>query len=131
MQNFKFHILGNYPNHGQDLEQSLRFELTGKLEKADNLPHTLGADCLDFQIKSARATVCKGTDLDAYLAIDAAKRYIYATADGTAYIMSRAEYKEFCTRFGTVTVESKKNGGGSKIRFKSESKKMREWLERA
>lgn len=129
MKKFTFRRLGNYNNRGQDIEQSIRFELTGEVLKADNLAHHLGGDCLNFQIKSARATVCKGLDLKAYLDMDAATAYIYGTQDGTGYIMSREEYESFCEEFSTPTTESSKNGGKPKLRLKSESKALLEWLE--
>ena len=110
-----------YKNNGQHMEQWTRFTLTGEIAKADNLAHNLGADCLGYQIKSARATVCKGTDIRAYLATDMATEYIYATAEGIAYVMTRVEYIEFVEMFGTVTRESAANGGAEKIRLKSES----------
>ena len=110
-----------YKNNGQHMEQWTRFTLTGEIAKADNLAHNLGADCLGYQIKSARATVCKGTDIRAYLATDMATEYIYATAEGIAYVMTRVEYIEFVEMFGTVTRESSANGGAEKIRLKSES----------
>lgn len=110
-----------YKNNGQHMEQWTRFTLTGETTKADNLAHDKGADCLGYQIKSARATVCKGTDIRAYLATDMATKYIYATADGIAYVMTRVEYIEFVEKFGTVTRESQANGGAEKIRLKSES----------
>lgn len=125
---FKFKYLNNYLNHGQDAEQSVRFTLTGIIAKADNLRHDFGADCLNYQIKSARATVCKGDDLKAYLDLDAATAYIYADNDGIAWVMNRSEYEAFCTEFGTLTADSRKNGGQVKIRLKSESKAMKEWL---
>ena len=131
MKKFTFEYLGNYHNHGQDAEQSIRLRLTGEICKADNVEHSKGTDCLSYQIKSARATVCKGTDLKAYLDMDASKEFIYGCNDGTAYIMNRAEYESFVKAFGTVTTDSRANGGGAKIRLKSESKAMREWLERA
>jgi hypothetical protein len=121
MTKFFFEYLNNYANHGQNAEQSVRKALTGEVVKADNLAHNKGADCLGYQIKSARATVCKGTDIRAYLATDCATEYIYCTNDGTAYIMSRTEYIEFVEVFGTVTRESSRNGGATKIRLKSES----------
>lgn len=128
MTTFKFKYLNNYRNHGQNAEQSVRFTLTGELLKADNVRYDLGADCMNFQIKSARATVCKGTDLKAYLDLDAATAYIYAANDGTAYVMNRDEYEQFCTKFGSIQANSRKNGGDLKIRLKSESKAMTEWL---
>jgi hypothetical protein len=128
MKTFKFEYLNNYANHGQNAEQSVRFTLTGEVVKADNLRYDLGTDCLNYQIKSARATVCKGTDLKAYLDLDASSEYIYADNDGTAWIMNREEYESFCTEFGSVQADSRKNGGDLKIRLKSESKAMKEWL---
>jgi hypothetical protein len=130
MTKFNFTLLNNYKNNGQNVEQSIRFTLTGKIEKADNIAHNKGTDCLNYQIKSARATVCKGRNLGTYLNEDASKAYIYGALDGTAYIMSRQEYENFIENFGTLTRESKKNGGGEKIRLGHETKKMREWLER-
>ena len=117
-----------YKNNGQHMEQWTRFTLTGENAKADNLAHDKGADCLGYQIKSARATVCKGTDIRAYLATDMATAYIYATADGIAYVMTRVEYIEFVEKFGTVTKESASNGGAEKIRLKSESSALLAYL---
>jgi hypothetical protein len=121
-----------YANNGQHAEQVVRYTLTGEIVKADNIPATQGGDLGDIQIKSARATVCKGNDLDAYLQEDKANRYAYVTDDfKTAYIMSKDAWRDFVKAFGTLTRESHKNGGKEKIRLKHESKEMREWLERA
>ena len=128
MTTFKFNYLNNYANHGQNAEQSIRFKLTGTIERADNLAHNLGADCLTYQIKSARASVCKGRDIRAYLAEDKASEYIYGTNDGTAYVMSKEEYIAFVEEFGTVTKESNKNGGAEKIRLKHETTAMLTYL---
>ena len=60
---------------------------------------------------------------------DAAKRFAYVLKDFTrAYIMDKITYIAFIKAFGTVTRESEKNGGAEKIRLKSESKAMLEWL---
>lgn len=121
-----------YSNNGQHAEQVFRFALTGKLCKADNLPATAGADVADIQIKSARATVCHGSDLDAGIARDRANRFAYVSADfATAYIMTRAEWLDLCHHFATLTTESKANGGHAKYRLCKETKALREWLERA
>ena len=117
-----------YANNGQHMEQWTRYTLTGERAKADNLAHDKGADCMGYQIKSARATVCKGTDIRAYLATDKATAYIYATADGIAYVMSRTEYIAFVEVFGTITRESSRNGGAVKIRLKSESSALLAYL---
>ena len=64
-----------YKNNGQHAEQVARYTLTGEVCKADNKPFTAGGDCGDIQIKSARATVCHGTDIKAHIAMDGANRY--------------------------------------------------------
>ena len=117
-----------YKNNGQHLEQWFRYSLTGKIEKADNLAHDKGCDLFNYSIKSARATVCKGTDLLSYLATDKATEFVYITANGIAYIMSKTEYIAFVNTFGTVTRESAKNGGHEKIRLGHETEKLLEWL---
>lgn len=117
-----------YTNNGQHLEQTFRFNLTGNIEKADNLPHDKGTDIDNYSVKSARATVCKGTDLTTYLNTDKATEFVYITKDLVAYIMSKSEYIDFVNEFGTVTTESAKNGGKEKIRLGHETAKMLEWL---
>jgi hypothetical protein len=114
-----------YANNGQHLEQIYRFNKSGKICKADN---NKGCDYEDIQIKSARATICKGTDLKSHIENDVAKRYVYITKSLVAYEMNKTEYFEFCEKFVTVTRESAKNGGAEKMRLKSESKAMIEWL---
>ena len=124
-------ITRTYKNNGQHLEQVFRYNLTGKVEKADNLKATDGTDLLNYSIKSARATVCKGTDLNTHLATDKATEFVYITKDLIAYIMNKTEYTEFVNLFGTVTTESTKNGGHTKIRLGHETTKMTEWLANA
>ena len=117
-----------YANNGQHLEQTFRFNLTGIIEKADNIAHDKGTDFGNYSIKSARATVCKGTDLTTYLDTDKATEFVYITKNLVAYIMSKTEYIDFVNEFGTVTTESAKNGGKEKIRLGHETAKMLEWL---
>ena len=117
-----------YTNNGQHLEQVFRYNLTGEIAKADNLAHDKGTDLLNYSVKSARATVCKGTDLDTYLDTDKATEFVYITKNLIAYIMNRTEYTAFVKTFGTVTCESAKNGGHKKIRLGHETAKLLEWL---
>lgn len=119
-----------YKNNGQHLEQKIRYFFTGEIVKADNLEHSKGADILNYQVKSARATVCRGRDLLAYLEMDSATEFIYISKDEIAYIMSKEEYINFVKEFGTVTRESTKNGGHEKIRLGHETSKLLEWLEK-
>lgn len=128
MTMFRFNYLNNYTNHGQNAEQSIRYELTGAISKADNVAHDKGTDCLEYQIKSARATVCKGTNLVEYLNNDKASAYIYGTNNGYAFVMDRNEYIDFVNTFGTITKESNKNGGAEKIRLKHETSTMIIWF---
>ena len=117
-----------YTNNGQHLEQVFRYNLTGEIAKADNLAHDKGTDLFHYSVKSARATVCKGEDLAAYLATDKATEFVYITKTLTAYIMTKAVWLLFCQTFGTITTESIENGGGKKIRLKHETPKMLQWL---
>lgn len=118
----------NY-KHGQTAEYIARYTLTGKACKADNVKFTESADCNDIQIKSARATICTGTDIKAHIAIDAAKKYGYVIKDfSVMYIMTPTEYLEFTETFKTVTTDSVKNGGAVKTRLKSESKALIQYL---
>lgn len=121
--------VSGYKNRGQAREQDFRFAYNKTMEKADNKKATVCADIDDIQIKSARATICQGLDVDGYLAQDKANRYAYVTKNETAYIMTKKEYAEFAKRFHTVTRESTKNGGATKMRFLDENQKMVAWLE--
>ena len=119
-----------YKNNGQHAEQVVKYSLLGTVEKADNTPYYKSGDINDLQIKSAKATICKGLDLLEHLAKDKATSYGYVIKDfSKMFVMNRKEYIEFVTIFGTVTRESAKNGGAEKIRLKSESRAMIEWLE--
>ena len=120
-----------YANNGQHAEQVARFTLTCEIVKPDNKPFTVGADVLDIQVKSARATVCKGLDIRAHVAIDAAKCYGYVTADfSKMYVMSPDEWIEFVERFATATVDSSK-AHNDILKLPRENKDVRRWLERA
>jgi hypothetical protein len=126
-----------YKNNGQQMEANIRFTITDKIARADNIPFYMGADCETaaerYQIKSARATVCKGAtlaDLDEHIKRDRATRYIYATKCGAAYVMSACEFREFADKFGRITRESDKNGGAIKRRLGYETPAMLAYLEK-
>lgn len=123
-------IARTYKNNGQHAEQVVRYTLTGEIVKADNKPYTECGDVFDMQVKSARATVCYGTDIEAHIARDAATSYAYVTKDfNTMYVMSPAEWKTFISAFSTVTRDSKKRGGRVKLRLKDETSKMITYLQ--
>ena len=52
----------------------------------------------------------------------------YVARDFTVYIMNAEEFREFLMTFCYVARESYKNGGKLKVRARSESKRMVEWL---
>lgn len=55
--------------------------------------------------------------------------FVYITKDYIAYIMNLDEFKTFIYSFCYLDRESKKNGGGIKIKCRAESKKMLRWFE--
>jgi hypothetical protein len=119
-------IARTYKNNGQHAEQVVRYTLTHEIQKADNRE---GCDIDNIQIKSSRATVCKGTNTNEFIDKDCATYYYYVNKDFTiAYVMNKEQYKQFVELFGTVTKDSKKNGGQIKTRLKEENSKMVEWL---
>ena len=119
-------ITREYKNNGQHAEQVMRYTLTGEMCKADNRQ---APDVQGIQVKSARATICKGTDIAEYVGNDTATAYAYVTGDyATAYIMTPAEYVQFAQKFATVTRESTKNGGAVKTRFKHETTALLTYL---
>lgn len=121
------HIEGYYKNRGQQAERAFRYTMTGRLEHADNLQ---GADCLGIQVKTSKASICRGLDIRAHVAQDSAEGYAYVLADlSTAYIMNPEEWVVFIDNFGHADRDSNgRNGGGVKLRLKTENKAMREWL---
>lgn len=116
-----------YKNNGQEAERVVRYTLTGQLEKADNKQ---GADCNGIQIKTSKASICKGLDIRAHVATDGCNAYMYVLADfSKGYIMNAEEYIAFIDLFGHADKDSSgKNHGNVKIRLKTENKAMREWL---
>ena len=115
-----------YKNVGQHAEQTLRFKLTGRIWRADNRQ---APDVQGIQVKSARATICRGTDIADHVGHDTATAYAYVTSDfTTAYIMTPVEYVQFAQRFATVTRESTKNGGAIKTRLKHETTALLTYL---
>lgn len=132
-----------YANNGQHAQQKVCYTLTGKHQKADNKPFTAGGDVGTMQVKSARATICKGSDIKAHVALDGATCYGYVTKGfDTLYVMTPSEYIEFVSRFAYVDHDSTtarkssnghggSNGGGAKLKLRTcaENKEMYKWFE--
>jgi hypothetical protein len=120
-------FISDYTKNGQALEQIARYTLTGERLKADNIPHNVAPDCGIYQIKSAKATVCVGLDLEGYIAEDVAIEFMFCTRDRRGYCMTKAEWLLFCQVFGYASTTS---DGRPSWRLRDESKKMLRWLER-
>lgn len=133
--------VSNYENKGKAYEQSLRYFLGGTMEKGDSLAFDKGSDYepLHMSIKSesftlASANVMKSTTFEGqvneYFERVASKRFAYVANTLKVYDMTAREFKEFVNRFCSFQQESAKNGGGYKVRMRSESKAVMEWLEK-
>lgn len=117
-------------NNGIHKEQTYEFTKVGTISNHDNKPFWLGGDVGDVQVKSSRATVCKGYDIRKHVEMDGATSYAYVNETATvAYEMNATEYIAFVEMFSIKDRESGKNGGAEKLRLKKENKKMVEWLE--
>lgn len=127
MKKIKIEKISTLKNNGQACEQDLRFALTGRIERPDNRKGE--TDIFDIQIKSARATLCKGTNLEDYVYSNEANRFAYVTAERVVYIMSKDEFYLFACEFATITTDSSKNGGSQKMRLRYETPTMLAWLE--
>lgn len=111
-----------YKNNGIHAQQVACYTLTNELKGHDNLRYDKGADILDYQVKSAKASLHDPN-------LEKASKFIYVSKDfKTLYIMNRAEYQDFINNFSYKSKESQKNGGGEKLRLLDESKRMLQWL---
>ena len=113
-----------YKNIGQQAELAYKYNMTGKIEKADNIDHRNGTDFEDCQIKSYHATVAIGTtDIEEYLKDDKATYFVYVTKDfTTAYKMNKYEYIQMVKLFTTIDTDSTHQF--ETLRFRREPKEM-------
>lgn len=110
----------------------------------DRLPYHMGSDLetdtMHCSIKSARfslmsGSLCNGlTDFESIWELFASKVksdvFAYVTQNSEVYLMDKTEFCEFVHNFCGLEKESKKNGGATKIKMRSESKAVLEWLDR-
>lgn len=117
-----------YNNNGQQVEVDLSYTLTGKPQKVSN--EKGGADVLTYQVKSFRATVCHGHDLNNILTEykDAEAFAFCDRNEATWYEMTKAEFIEFVRLFAEYTYDSKKNGGRCKVRLNRRIKEQKAYL---
>lgn len=133
------HIERNYKNDGAHAEQMLTYTLTGEMRTHDSVPFDKGSDIPEFEmsVKSARATIVSGalmhsddkdTQMAEYFSRVASKVFAYVSKTEIAYLMDAVEFHAFLAKFVNMERESEKNGGKMKMRLRSESKAMIEWL---
>lgn len=131
-----------YANYGNHVQQALDYTLTGKIRKHDAIPFDKGSDIpeLKMSVKSngftlASSRINYGDTFEAkvndYMSRTHSEQFAYVTLDGIAYIMDKATFEKFVRTFCYLDRESKRNGGGLKVKCLKESKKMLQWLERA
>lgn len=124
-------------NAGINAEQSLRYFLHGYTTAHDSRRFDEASDIDNISVKSAHFTLVQGGLLngselepmvDDYFSRVHSTEFAYVARDFTVYMMNAEEFREFLMTFGTVERDSYKNGGKLKVRARSESKRMVEWL---
>ena len=124
-------------NAGINAEQPLRYFLHGYTTAHDSRRFDEASDIDNISVKSAHFTLVQGGLLngselepmvDDYFSRVHSTEFAYVARDFTVYMMNAEEFREFLMTFGTVERDSYKNGGKLKVRARSESKRMVEWL---
>ena len=137
------YTITNYGFHhkeGINKQQCLDQHLTGKHSKHDSVRWDRGSDIPEFHmsVKSAKFSLVAGGQLrgetmsemlDDFFARVASISFAYVTKDYKVYVMDAHEFREFLDTFGYFSYESQQNNGLRKIKAKSESKAMIEWLQ--
>lgn len=130
-----------YKNHGMHAEQTLVHELTGEIRKHDRVAYNVGSDIPEFNmsVKSSGATLMSARFCESEIKEEILNQFFTYTASSSfafviddlsmAYVMNKTEFMEFCTEFGYTSRESTKNGGGIKVQFYKQSKRMIKWFE--
>lgn len=137
MYTFKIANLNISHNAGINAEQSLRYFLHGYTTAHDSRRFDEASDIDNISVKSAHFTLVQGGLLngselepmvDDYFSRVHSTEFAYVARDFTVYMMNAKEFREFLMAFCTVERDSYKNGGKLKVRARSESKKMMNWL---
>lgn len=137
MKTLKITNLNISHNAGINAEQSLRYFLHGYTTAHDSRRFDEASDIDNISVKSAHFTLVQGGLLngselepmvDDYFSRVHSTEFAYVARDFTVYMMNAKEFREFLMAFCTVERDSYKNGGKLKVRARSESKKMVEWL---
>ena len=128
-----------HAKEGINKEQCLDYHYNRRHGNHDNLKWNEGSDIPEqhISVKSAKFSLCAGGQLagetikemiDDYFARVASLVFAYVTKNYEVYEMNATEFRAFLEQFAYISRESETNGGKSKIKAKSESKAMLEWL---
>lgn len=128
-----------YKNWGMHCEQALAYTLTGEIRTHDKVPFNVESDipeenmsvkASNFSLASAKVNHGETFEekLEDYANRVHSTKFAYVTQDLVAYVMDLTEFILFIKTFCRLGKESTSHGGGTKIRCRAESKKMREWL---
>lgn len=137
MRTLKITNLNISHNTGINAEQSLRYFLHGYTTAHDSRRFDEASDIDNISVKSAHFTLVQGGLLngselepmiDDYFSRVHSTEFAYVARDFTVYMMNAKEFREFLMAFCAVERDSYKNGGKLKVRARSESKKMINWL---
>lgn len=137
MRTLKITNLNISHNAGINAEQSLRYFLHGYTTAHDSRRFDEASDIDNISVKSAHFTLVQGGLLngselepmvDDYFSRVHSTEFAYVARDFTVYMMNAEEFREFLMTFCTVERDSYKNGGKLKVRARSESKRMMNWL---
>lgn len=137
MYTFKIANLNISHNAGINAEQSLRYFLHGYTTAHDNRRFDKASDIDNISVKAARFSLAQGgllngstleTMVNDYFSRVHSTEFAYVDRCFIVHIMNAKEFREFLMAFCTVERDSYKNGGKLKVRARSESKKMMNWL---
>lgn len=116
-------------NKGQAKECALSIAWRGIPKMPDNVKGTQAPDLCGFQVKSARATLGKGTDLQGIIDRTACQGFVYITEEYDAYTMDKQEFSAFAHTFAIIDRDSHANGGAVKMRLPKETRALLCYLE--
>ena len=107
--------------------------------KAYNVASDIEVGNRKISVKASKFSLMSGSLCEGYTTFEEiwklyetkchSNEWAYITKDYTAYFMNKAEFKDFVFQFCVTEKESEKNGGAVKIRCRTETQKMINWLQ--
>ena len=138
------YITADSTNNGDNREWALCHYFGIERVKHDKTRYDKGSDVetgdLAISVKAAGFTLmhgnlCKGCNTfegiwRRYYKRTHSNTWAYITKDWQCYIMDKKEFSKLIHTFCVINRESTKNGGHIKIKHRSETREMLEWLEK-